>query len=127
VRDLGHFICASDKARRDRRNYVHIILIWQSTETHNLIRQTIGEAVAVAQARGIALNPALPEEAIKVFDSLPATYKPSLLVDLEQGRRLEIEAWNGALVRYGQQVGVSTPVNKVVYACLKPYANGRQG
>jgi len=45
-------------------------------------------------------------------------------VDLEQGRRLEIEAWNGALVRYGKAAGVPTPVNEVIYACLKPYANG---
>lgn len=98
--------------------------VWQHPETHELIRQTIGEAVAVAQAKGIALNPALPEESLKVFDSVPAAYKPSMLVDLEQGRRLEIEAWNGAIVRYGKQVGVSTPVNDVIYACLKPYADG---
>ena len=99
--------------------------IWQHPETHDLIRQAVGEAVAVAQAKGITLNPALPEEALNVFDSVPAAYKPSMLVDLEQGRRLEIEAWNGAIVRYGKQVGVSTPVNNVIYACLKPYATGR--
>lgn len=99
--------------------------IWEHPETHDLIRQAVGEAVAVAQAKGITLNPALPEEALNVFDSVPAAYKPSMLVDLEQGRRLEIEAWNGAIVRYGKQVGVSTPVNDVIYACLKPYATGR--
>jgi len=81
--------------------------------------------VAVAQARGIALAPTLPDEAVAVFDNVPPQYKPSLLVDLEQGRRLEIEAWNGALVRYGKAAGVPTPVNDVIYACLKPYANGR--
>jgi len=47
-----------------------------------------------------------------------------MLVDLEQSRRLEIEAWNGAIVRYGKEAGVPTPVNDVIYACLKPYAGG---
>jgi 2-dehydropantoate 2-reductase len=46
--------------------------------------------------------------------------------DLERGRRLEIEAWNGAIVRYGKEVGIPTPVNRVIYACLRPYANGAQ-
>ena len=32
---------------------------------------------------------------------------------------------NGALSRYGKELGVPTPVNDFVYACLKPYANGR--
>ena len=61
---------------------------------------------------------------VKIAATFPPQYKPSLLVDLEHGRRLEIEAWNGALVRYGKAAGVPTPVNDVIYACLKPYANG---
>ena len=80
--------------------------------------------VAVAQAHGIALAATLPADMVKIANTFPPQYKPSLLVDLEHGRRLEIEAWNGALVRYGKAAGVPTPVNEVIYACLKPYANG---
>ncbi|MCE7979793.1 MAG: ketopantoate reductase family protein [Caldilinea sp. CFX5] len=98
--------------------------VWDYPETRNLMHQTIGEGVAVAQAHGVALPPTLPDDLLKAFDSFPPPYKPSLLVDLEHGRRLEIEAWNGALVRYGKAAGVPTPVNGVIYACLKPYANG---
>ena len=98
--------------------------VWAYPETHNLMEQTIAEGVAVAQAHGVDLASTLPNEMLKAFDSFPPPYKPSLLVDLEHGRRLEIEAWNGALVRYGQAAGVPTPVNAVIYACLKPYANG---
>ncbi len=61
---------------------------------------------------------------VKSANTSPPQYKPPMLVDLDHGRRLEIEAWNGALVRYGKQAGVPTPVNDVIYACLKPYANG---
>ena len=49
---------------------------------------------------------------------------PSLLVDLENGNRLEVEAMSGAIRRLGKQAGVPTPVNDFIYACLKPYANG---
>jgi len=98
--------------------------VWHFAETPALVRQVVAEGVAVAQAQGIALSPNQPDETVAVFDGVPPQYKPSMLVDLEQGRRLEIEAWNGAIVRYGKQAGVPTPVNDLIYACLKPYANG---
>lgn len=47
-----------------------------------------------------------------------------MLQDLSAGRRLELEALNGAVVRQGEQVGVATPLNFAVYAALKPYADG---
>jgi 2-dehydropantoate 2-reductase len=99
--------------------------VWDFAETRTLMHQILAEGVAVARAHGIALAPTLPDEMVKIADTFPPQYKPSLLVDLEHGRRLEIEAWNGALVRYGKAAGVPTPVNEVIYACLKPYANGR--
>lgn len=98
--------------------------IWGEPETHELLRQAIAEAVAVANARGIPLDATLPDEAVRVFDTFPPPYKPSMLVDLEGGRRLELEALNGTLVRLGDEAGVPTPVNDFIYACLKPYVNG---
>lgn len=98
--------------------------IWDEPETHDLIRQAVTEAVAVAIARGIPLAATMPDEVIRGFGSFPPPYKPSMLVDLEHGRRLELEALNGTLVRLGDEVGIPTPVNDFIYACLKPYANG---
>jgi 2-dehydropantoate 2-reductase len=48
-----------------------------------------------------------------------------MLIDLENGKRLELEALNGAISRMGKELGVPTPVNDCIYACLKPYVNGR--
>jgi 2-dehydropantoate 2-reductase len=98
--------------------------IWGEPETHELLRQAVAEAVAVANARDIPLAATLPDEAFRAFDTFPPPYKPSMLVDLEQGRRLELEALNGTLVRLGDEVGIPTPVNDFIYACLKPYVNG---
>jgi 2-dehydropantoate 2-reductase len=47
-----------------------------------------------------------------------------MMVDLESGRRLEVEHLNGVVSRYGKELGVPTPVNDFIYACLKPWANG---
>jgi 2-dehydropantoate 2-reductase len=47
-----------------------------------------------------------------------------MLVDLEAGRRLELEAINGTVVRLGRECGVATPTNSIIYAALKPYGDG---
>ena len=45
--------------------------------------------------------------------------KPSMQLDLEQGKRLEIDAMSGAIVRLGSAQGVPTPVHRTIFACLK--------
>lgn len=100
--------------------------VWATPEVRDMVRQAIAEAVAVAHATGIPLGDALPDTVVTMIGSnFPPHYKPSMLVDLEEGRRLELEAWNGALSRLGKEVGVPTPVNDFIYACLKPYVDGR--
>jgi 2-dehydropantoate 2-reductase len=44
--------------------------------------------------------------------------------DLIEGRRLELDAINGAVSRMGKELGVATPLNTAVYAGLAPYADG---
>jgi len=48
----------------------------------------------------------------------------SMRQDLDAGRRLELEAISGTIVRLGRKHGVATPVHEVAYACLKPFADG---
>jgi 2-dehydropantoate 2-reductase len=100
-------------------------LVWDFPETRVLIRDALSEVVKVAQAMGISLSSSTVDEMIETVGNMPPHYKPSTLVDLERGNRLEIEALNGALSRLGKRVGVSTPVNDFIYACLQPYVNGR--
>ena len=44
--------------------------------------------------------------------------------DLNDGKRLELEALNGTVVRLGREYGVDTPMNFAIYAALKPYIDG---
>jgi len=100
-------------------------VVSKTPEPLALLRQAIVEAVAVAQANGISLSPEIADEILKSLEDASPEYKPSMLVDLEKGRRLELEAVIGIITRSGKDLGVPTPVNDFIYACLKPYINGR--
>jgi 2-dehydropantoate 2-reductase len=51
--------------------------------------------------------------------------KASLLHDLEAGGRLEAPWLCGAVARMAREAGFDAPVNRSVYAALKPYIEGR--
>ena len=82
------------------------------------------ETMALAAARGVRLAPALVEDPMVLFDSVPADMTSSTLYDLEHGKPLEIDWLNGAVARLGREAGVPTPVNRCIYAALKPRAAG---
>ncbi len=84
----------------------------------------MAEAAAVGRAKGIALDDDLAERSLGQALDLGADTKPSMLVDLERGRRLELKWLNGEIVRLGAELGIETPVNAEVCAALKPYAMG---
>jgi 2-dehydropantoate 2-reductase len=46
------------------------------------------------------------------------------LIDLSQGKRIEVEALQGSVVRRGARVGVPTPIMAALYAVLRPHAGG---
>jgi 2-dehydropantoate 2-reductase len=50
--------------------------------------------------------------------------RSSLLIDLQQGKRIEVEALPGSVVRRGRALGVDTPMMRALYSVLKPYENG---
>lgn len=86
----------------------------------------MAEAAEVGRAKGIDLDDGLVERALGQATGMGAGVKPSMLVDLEAGRRLELDWLNGEVVRLGQELGVPTPVNAEVYETLKPFAMGSQ-
>ena len=51
---------------------------------------------------------------------------PSFYLDLHAGRRQsEVDFLNGAVVRFGQKAGVSTPVNRALNETLLALASGQ--
>ena len=77
------------------------------------------EAYAVGRASDVAFDFDDPVAYVRAFGQKIPGAKPSMLLDLETGRRLEIDYINGAIPRVGAEVGVATPVNQAVTALVK--------
>ncbi len=84
----------------------------------------VRETVAVGRAKGVALADDAEEGPLGFLRKLPPEMKSSMQLDLERGRRLELEWLNGEVVRLGRELGVPTPENAAVFEALKPYAMG---
>lgn len=93
-------------------------------ERRALIEALVTECLAVARAKGVILPADMVDQAFKGFAAFPGTMKPSMLHDLEAGRRLELEWLNGEVVRLGRELGIATPANAKVTEALEPYAMG---
>ena len=50
--------------------------------------------------------------------------KSSMQVDLERGAPLELPWLSGAVVRFGEELGVPTPVHRLIAMALAPFVNG---
>jgi 2-dehydropantoate 2-reductase len=46
-------------------------------------------------------------------------HKPSMLMDIEAGRRTEIDFMNGKFVEYGERADIETPYNRTMWALVK--------
>jgi 2-dehydropantoate 2-reductase len=101
--------------------------MFQHEETRALARGVMEEAAEVARAEGVNLPQDAAMKAYAIFESLAKEnpeVRGSMYFDLIQGRRLELESMNGAVVRLGRKHGISTPCNFAVVAALQPYAAG---
>jgi 2-dehydropantoate 2-reductase len=58
-------------------------------------------------------------------DGIPGTMRSSLLIDLSMGKRIEVDALHGSVVRRAERAGVPVPIMSTLYAVLKPWATPR--
>lgn len=89
-------------------------------ETRHLISSIMQEVEAVARAQGIALDTDVVQKSLEFMDNAAPHIKPSMQLDVEAGRRTELESMVGVIGRKGRELGVSTPVADFVYASLLP-------
>lgn len=92
--------------------------------TRAFLRDAIAETVGLARAHGQRFDDATVDATMAQIDSLPAGGKPSMLVDLERGNRIEIEALSGLIWRMSDAKGLPAPANRAIAAGLAPYVNG---
>ena len=94
--------------------------LYDLPEVEEAAVEAVAEGMKVARALGISLETNAPQDAWeKASAGLPFDFKPSVLQALEKGMITEIDFINGAVVRAGRKVGISTPVNATLVACIK--------
>lgn len=93
--------------------------VLQDEDARETFVAVMREVAAVGRAHGVRLSPSVVEDTLTFAQGLPPQMKSSLQRDLERGRRLEIDALHGSVVRLGRAVGVPTPTNRAIYAALK--------
>ena len=98
--------------------------VMDDPDTLALLKEALGEVEAVGRARGIPYPADIAAITLGILQGMPYEMKPSMLLDLERRKAMELEALNGAVVRMGKEAGVPTPVNAMIYTALKLHANG---
>ena len=91
--------------------------------TRTLMDQIVGEVFAVMSAAGYRTHWRQVQEFLDVFYGklVPDTagHKSSMLQDIAAGKRTEIEALNGAVLRLAREHGIDVPYNRAVYNLIK--------
>ena len=83
-----------------------------------LISGLAAEGVAVAKALGITPD-SDPEKLIDHAREVAYHHKASMLQDVLARRPTEIAALNGGIVRFGEETGVATPLNRAIQALVQ--------
>ncbi len=92
--------------------------IVESDSLKKLAIDCMEEVREAGRCQRVELAPSVIDDALKLSQNL-GPFKPSMLQDLEAGKPLEHEAFNGIVVKILSQAGKAAPVNEVFYAALK--------
>jgi 2-dehydropantoate 2-reductase len=90
----------------------------RDTFAWDLADRVLKESIAVARGNEIWLGSDFYRWAVEYMHSAGA-HRPSMLLDLNAGRRTEIDFINGKIVEYGHRAGIATPYNEAMVALVK--------
>jgi 2-dehydropantoate 2-reductase len=89
-------------------------------EARALLTYIMQEVTALAHAQGVLLEPDVVQKSLDFIDNSAPHIKPSMQLDVEAGRRTELESMIGVIGRKGRELGIPTPAADFVYASLLP-------
>ena len=96
--------------------------VWEDAHCRQQFLEGCREVERLARAEGVPVADDIIERIEAYVAGIPGAMRSSLLIDLSQGKRIEVEALHGAVVRRARRAGVETPVMSTLYAVLKPWA-----
>jgi 2-dehydropantoate 2-reductase len=98
--------------------------VWGDPFTRQQFLAGCREIEAVARAEGVPVASDVVDRIIPYVEGIPGSMRSSLLIDLQAGKRIEVEALQGALIRRAARLGVPAPITATLYAVLKLHAAG---
>jgi 2-dehydropantoate 2-reductase len=98
--------------------------LWADPISRAQFLQGCREVERIARAEGVAVAADVVDRIDAYVRGIPGTMRSSLLIDLSQGKRIEVEALQGTVVRRAARLGLAAPIMSTLYAVLKPYAGG---
>jgi 2-dehydropantoate 2-reductase len=87
-------------------------------EKRSMLAGLMREVESVARAQGVRLADGIVDEALGKASSFPPDTKSSMQLDVERGRKTEVETMLGYVVRKGAELGIATPLHDRAYAEL---------
>ncbi len=104
---------------------IHNGVIAQLGVARELSRAAVLEAMEVARRKGFAIPDDMVDRVIAVARAT-AINRSSMGQDVDRRKRTEIDAINGAIVQYGEELGIATPVNSTMTRLVKILEAGFQ-
>ncbi len=86
--------------------------------TAQLFSDLIDEGEAVATALGIELD-GDPRAFVQKGANAPGKHRASMLQDIQARRPTEVDFMNGAIVKAGEETGITTPLNRTMWELIK--------
>lgn len=99
--------------------------LWADAAIRAQFLEGCREVERVARAEGVPVAADVVDRISRYISGIPGTMRSSLLIDLSQGKRIEVEALHGSIVRRAAAAEVASPIMSTLYALLKPFAEGQ--
>ena len=98
--------------------------LWADPVIRERFLESCREIERLARAEGVPVAPDVVDRISSYVAGIPGSMRSSLLIDLSQGKRIEVEQLQGSVVRRAARARVAAPITSTLYAVLKPWADG---
>jgi len=88
-------------------------------EARRVMDAAMLELIAISKAKGTGLSEGDLQSWYRTLAGLAPEAKTSMLQDVEAGRKTEVEIFSGAVVRMGEETGLPTPVNRLLFDMIR--------
>ena len=94
-------------------------MLIQHDGTRDILRSSVQEAVKIVKRKRIKLAYDDPIQKVESVCKATSANVSSMLQDVLNNKRTEIDYINGAIMRQGKALGIPTPVNEVLTNLVK--------